>query len=113
MENISTQIGNRVRQLRRQRDMTQETLAFDSGLNVSFVSDIENSKKKPTVDSLEKLLIALDVTFQEFFAYENSIKNVDRRATLDMLVKELERCSDREFEKIYGIVKQVLDFKAT
>ena len=113
MENISSQVGNRIRQIRRLKDMSQETLALNSGLNTSFLSDIERGKKKPSVESLEKLLMGLDITFQEFFSFEKTAENLDGETALDKLTQKLHRCSDMEIEKIYKIVKHVLDFKLT
>jgi len=115
MEKISAQVGDRIRYYRRIKDMTQETLAFKSDISGTFLSDVERGKKKPTVDSLEKLLKALDVTFQEFFAFENATKHkqIDGKTALDKLNQELQGCSEKEIERIYSIVKHILDFKIT
>ena len=45
MKKISEQIGERIRQHRNQKGLTQETLALNSGLNVSFLGDIEEAQR--------------------------------------------------------------------
>ena len=109
-ENISTQVANRIRLYRKQKGMTQEALALNSGLNVSFLGDIERGNKKPSIESLEKLLGALGVGFQEFFDFEADIKPFKDCNALEKLKIRLESRSDGEIEMVYNIIRQILDF---
>jgi transcriptional regulator with XRE-family HTH domain len=63
MARRSTQqkLGNRVRELRKQRGWTQERLEEHSGLDRTYISDIERGVRNPSVKSLEKLAKALKV----------------------------------------------------
>jgi transcriptional regulator with XRE-family HTH domain len=85
MESVSDQIGSRIRQHRKHAGLTQEALALSSGINVSFLGDIERGIKKPSIDTLEKLLKALNVTFREFFDFETAIKPIKDSAALERL----------------------------
>lgn len=49
------------------RGNTQVNLAQKSGVTQDYISRIEKDQKKPSLETLEKLLGALDVTFSEFF----------------------------------------------
>jgi transcriptional regulator with XRE-family HTH domain len=110
MENVSSQVGNRIRLYRQQRGMTQEALALNSGLNVSFLGDIERGNKKPSIESLEKLLGALGVDFREFFDFEVEIKPFRDCTVLEKLWLKLDGRSDGEIELVYNIINQILDF---
>jgi len=110
MKKISDQIGERIRQHRNQKGLTQETLALNSGLNVSFLGDIERGTKKPSIESLEKLLDGLGVTFLEFFDFETDIKPFKECASLEKLNINLKARPEDEVEMIYNIVEQVLHF---
>jgi transcriptional regulator with XRE-family HTH domain len=108
MQTINSQLGTRIRQYRKRLGLTQETLALNSGINVSFLGDVERGIKKPSIESLEKLLNALNVTFLEFFDFEVELKPYDECTALEKLNISLQNRTNDEIEMIYGIVKQIL-----
>lgn len=110
MEKMSELLGSRIRQYRQQRGYTQEALALSSGLNVSFLGDVERGTKKPSIESLEKLLKALGITFQEFFDFEAEIKPFKDCSALEKLNIRLQGLSDDEIEMIYDVIQQILVF---
>lgn len=54
-------IGERLKQIRREKKITQEELAEKSGVNRSYLSVVENGHSSPTVEVVEKLAQALGV----------------------------------------------------
>ena len=62
---IKVQFGMRLRYLREQRHWTQEQLSFESGINKNYISDIENGRRNPTLEIMEKLANSLGVTLSE------------------------------------------------
>ena len=108
MENVSNQLGARIRQYRKKIGLTQEVLALNSGINVSFLGDIERGTKKPSIESLEKLLKALGVTFQDFFDFETGIKPFKECTALEKLNLELQGRSEVEIGMIYNVIQQIL-----
>jgi DNA-binding XRE family transcriptional regulator/mannose-6-phosphate isomerase-like protein (cupin superfamily) len=64
LQRMITDIGPRLRSLRRQRGMTLEALSAASGISVSGLSRLESGKRRPTLDLLVPLArvhrIALD-----------------------------------------------------
>ena len=111
MANVSEQVGVRLREFRQRAGLTQEALAFNSGIHVSFLSEIERGIKKPSIESLEKLLSALNVSFQEFFDFEINVKALKDSTALEKLVHELQDRSEQEIELIHSIAKQILAFE--
>lgn len=55
-------IGNKIYQLRRSINMTQQELAEKVGISVTFLSEIENGRKSMSVDTLIKLSKVLQVS---------------------------------------------------
>lgn len=51
-----------IRQLRQKRNMTLQDLAKCSGLSVSYLSEIELGKKQPSLETIEKLSQALNIS---------------------------------------------------
>ncbi len=56
-----------LRRLRVKRDLSQERLAFDSGVDRSYVGGLERREQNPTVDLLDRLAKTLSVPISEFF----------------------------------------------
>ena len=59
------QLGKRIAFLRKQRGLTQLALSIESGLALSFVSDLERGKRNPSIETLWKIAKALDVSLEE------------------------------------------------
>ena len=53
--------GRNVRELRRQKGVSQEELAHEAGMKRSYVSDVERGTRNPSVRALGRLATALDV----------------------------------------------------
>ena len=52
-------IGDRIREIREARTLTQDQLAERSGVSKGFLSDIENSKRNPSSEYVLKIANAL------------------------------------------------------
>ena len=57
-----------LRRLRVARDLSQEALAVDAGIDRTYVSRLERGLENPTLAVLEGLAIALSANITEFFA---------------------------------------------
>lgn len=53
--------GEELRKAREQAKMTQEELAFAASVDRTYVSQLENNKKSPTLDMLFRLCDALGI----------------------------------------------------
>lgn len=60
-------LGELLRQLRTERNLSVRTLAGRTGFSPSFVSQVELNQASPSIASLERLAAALGVTLGEFF----------------------------------------------
>jgi transcriptional regulator with XRE-family HTH domain len=56
------EIGNRIRQIRRAKDLPQQALAARAGVTVATVSRLERGKHDATVTTLRKIAEGLGVT---------------------------------------------------
>jgi transcriptional regulator with XRE-family HTH domain len=60
-------VGQRLRELRNERNLSIRALAERSQLNVNTISMIENGRISPSVATLQQLAFALDVSIADFF----------------------------------------------
>jgi transcriptional regulator with XRE-family HTH domain len=58
---IRLQLAANVRRLRKEKGLSQEQLAFETGLHRTYISGVERAVRNPTVLSIEKIAMALGV----------------------------------------------------
>ena len=54
-------LGDKIRKLRKQKDLTQEELAELASIDPKSVIQIENGKRNPTLNTIDKIAKALKV----------------------------------------------------
>lgn len=64
---LHKQFGERIQQLRAEREMTQEDLAFKVGVDRSYMGFVERGARNPTLDKIGKITQVLKVSLSEFF----------------------------------------------
>lgn len=77
-------IGEKVRKIRKEKGLSIMDLKEKTGLSKSTISDLENDKSSPTIDTLQKIANALSVDIKEFF--EKKLEN--QTELIDDLVEE-------------------------
>lgn len=55
-------IGKRIRQIRRNKGITQEVLAEGVGVGATHISRIENGKTKPSLETIMNIVEYLEIT---------------------------------------------------
>ena len=70
-------VGGRIRYFRHLRKLSQEQLALQAGINPAFLGHLERGLKSPTITTLEKLVRALNITFEELFTEETAATDQD------------------------------------
>jgi transcriptional regulator with XRE-family HTH domain len=74
MNKICSDLGIAIRKRRNELNYSQEKLAEKSKLHRTYISDVERGNRNVTIITLSKILLALDLFFQEFFSIYYSIK---------------------------------------
>lgn len=79
-------IGEKLRQLRLQRGLTQEDMADRCELSKGFISQVERNLASPSIATLTDMLECLGSSLSQFFKEDKNEKTVF--APQDMFVKE-------------------------
>ena len=92
-------VGQRIKELRLRKGITVNALANLAGVSQSYVRDIELGNKKPTVEYLEYICDALDISLARFFedTSDNKIKDV-----IGALTKQ-------QKEKLYAFLTSMIE----
>lgn len=67
--NIRILFGNRIRELRLERGISQEELAFRSNLHRTYISDVERAERNISLDNIYRIAIALEVKTKDLFDF--------------------------------------------
>ena len=62
------EIGNRIRELREERNLKQNALANLAGVSPTYIYQLERGEKSPTIEYLDHICWGLGITIQDFFA---------------------------------------------
>ncbi len=69
MSTLRALFGRRLRQLRRQKNITQERLAEAIGVSVDLIGNIERGVNAPSFETIDKLSGTLNVLPKELFDF--------------------------------------------
>ncbi len=65
---INQRFGKAIRRRRRELDLSQEELAERAEIHRTYISSIERGQRNPSLENIEKLTKALDISISELFA---------------------------------------------
>lgn len=77
---ILIKFGNRVREIRKEKNLSQEELSFKADLHRTYIGMIERAEKNITLINIEKIAKALNVDIKELFdgKKENKTTQINR-----------------------------------
>ena len=67
MSDIAKIIGQRIRNYRTQKGLSQEKLAELAGCHPTYIGQLERGEKNATLESVEKIALAMDISLSELF----------------------------------------------
>lgn len=105
-DSLEKRIGNRLKELRKNRGFTMRDLAERSSLSVNAISLIERGENSPTISSLKRLSNALGVSINELLekTLDNSFVHIKKKQ--GMIIKK----PDFELESLgYGLPDQQIE----
>ena len=80
MSDIAKILGQRIRNYRTAKGFSQEKLAELSGCHPTYIGQIERGEKNATIESIEKISAALNVSLSKLFeklgVQENGVSNI-------------------------------------
>ncbi|ANS52576.1 XRE family transcriptional regulator [Bacillus thuringiensis] len=106
--------NERLKQLRIEKNLTQQTLAELTDLTKATISRFESNKKTPSRESITKLAKVLHVTTDYLLGLSDdphlsSQQYSDLRKKFDILLQKLEQKPKQEQEMLYKMMQAALD----
>jgi len=104
--------GQRLRSIRLAKGLTQEELAEKAGLHATYIGIIERGKQGASLDTIEKLAVALGVKEEKFFSFISRKYPIEEKEGLIInLENTLKKQKVEDIKKISQICKIFLSEK--
>jgi transcriptional regulator with XRE-family HTH domain len=95
--------GNRIRSIREAADLSRETAAERAGTGANHLGEVERGEKFPTLEMIERISTALEVSPSAFFEYED--EEVDNQILMSKLQHLLSRLSTDQLQQALRVLK--------
>jgi len=94
-------LGNRIRRIRKEKYLTQFTLAEEVGVSPNFLGDVERGVKSPSLETMVCIANVLDVSL-DYLLFE-SLKHSDIAEDNEMYL------TDKQLSILKGVVRTIKD----
>lgn len=102
-------VGLRVKQLRKMRNMTTKELSALCGVSQSTISKLENGNRIPDIPIIEKICDALNITLLDFFMTEKMSEPLNEG--LIELVYIAKNLDENQLKKLCTFLRSVVENK--
>lgn len=106
-------VGEHLRMIRKAKNLTQEELAEIAGIARPRISELENATKNTTLETLEKVIDALEITPLEFFDFKrlNTVTDLTNKKLLIDIHRSI--LLERDLGEIKYVVNTTKEFLET
>lgn len=80
-------LGEKLKELRKQKRMTISDIARNTGLSSGYISNVERNLNSPTIENLRKIVHALSITLVELFQDQQESSKIVRKNERVTLIK--------------------------
>jgi len=104
-------VGERIRTLRKEKGYSQEVLAEKAEVHPTYLSDIERGERNISMETLEKIITALDINAVDLFRFEGIEgieERTDKKELMDAINALLAGRRTEEIQMILRLAKDVL-----
>lgn len=103
MGDIKKLIGDRIRQLRKERGLSQEKLGYESELHYTHIGSIERGEKNWSIDTLIKVTRGLNVEVADLFNFP--MPPADAKRMKKSLIERIQASSPETVKLLADLVK--------
>lgn len=109
MNNITKEVGRRIRYYRKRKNLSQEKLAELCNLHPTYIGQVERGEKNASLESICRISEGLGVSLERLFEHlsrEEEREDIPWRAYNMML--ELD---EQEQKELWDIIERILNLK--
>ena len=111
MSDIAKILGQRIRNYRTAKGLSQERLAELSGCHPTYIGQIERGEKNATIESIEKISTALQISLSQLFEKLGKREVEGRNIPLECYELLFTKTKEEQ-ERIYRILLEIDKIKS-
>ncbi|MCX7845808.1 MAG: helix-turn-helix transcriptional regulator [Dictyoglomaceae bacterium] len=96
-------IGNKIRKLRKEKNLTLEELSKKTGLSLSYISLIERGLKNPSLKALEKIAECFGINPAIFFKEED----INEKESIEVFLRANTNLDEEERKMIIQLIESL------
>lgn len=73
--------GKKLKSIRENKKISIYRISQETGISQGHISDLENGRNQPTIETLRKILVPLSITLAEFFNEDKDVSYLNERET--------------------------------
>lgn len=109
MIDVKKLVGDRIRQVRKEKGLSQEKLGYESELHCTHIGSIERGQKNWSIDTLIKVANGLNVEVADLFKFP--MPPVDAKKMKNSLIEELNASSPETIKILSDLLKGLKSLK--
>ncbi|WFR56719.1 helix-turn-helix transcriptional regulator [Anaerocolumna sp. AGMB13025] len=111
MSELSKVLGDRIRIVRNDKGLSMEELAHRANISTAHLGYIERGDTILNFDSIEKLVNALDITFEELFRNIQPLKEdiSENEVALGLFINKLNSLKPSEQKEVLNLFELLLN----
>ena len=109
MENIKFIIGQRIRNYRIQKNLSQEQLSELANCHPTYIGQLERGEKNATLESIQKVAKALNIPLSK---KKKKIEEKQNEESIPLQIYDFFSSKNKKEQKyLYQILKEIDDYK--
>lgn len=110
MSDIAKTVGQRIRNFRTQKGLSQDKLAEYAGVHPTYIGQLERGEKNATLESIERITSALQISLSDLFEKIDDKQDGERNIPLECYELVASKAK-KEQEQIYKILLEMDEYK--
>lgn len=111
MSDLTKLMGERIRSFRKEKNLSQEELAYRASIHPTYVGQLERGEKNATLDSMEKITTALEITLEELFKGVQPVTGEQDSFTLNKIINLISGRSVEDQKVILSLLESLMHWK--
>lgn len=104
--NLAYKLGNKIRILRKAVGLTQAALAEAADISINFMGCIERGERTPSIETIDKLAKALNISPKEFFEFPDA---EDEAVVSETFLAEIRKCKVEDIKILTPLVRRLAE----
>ena len=109
MKTITLIFGQRIRDIRVSKNISQERLAELCKLHPTYIGQIERGEKSPTLESIFKISHGLDISIERLFQNLYEYPAMDKTDYALKIYNDFLELPEEKQKKLYNIISAIIN----